>query len=641
MNEQWQRLQRNVGNIFLQVVGKILPYLNAVLMVLNEIAKIIAKLFGYKLDNFDFFDENMVSGAEDGFDSLGDSMDNVAESAEKLKHGLRGFDKLNVITSPSNASGVSGGIGGGGINPKLMKAFNKAFDDYQDKLDKVKSTATKIRDRIMEWLGFQKHTNKKTDETYFTFKKITGGTVLGALAVGGTIYSGINFIFKILKKMGLIKFGSFTELGKLFKDGKLLANVGKLGTAFEGLATALGISAGALAAIIAAIIAVGAALVYAYNHNEDFKKSVDNMIKSIGELWNTIKEKLEPLIESMGKLLEPLWNQIKDNLELSLGGIYDTIVYTFQNAIDSLTGIITILNDIINLDFGKAFTDLKNLAKTLWQNWDDYFSRITDRFKIWKSDTELNADDFVKKIKQKWEDFKLWLDKLPEKMGEIVGRIIKKIKDKFEEINWTAVGKRVAILIKDGFIKELPKIALTIQNLPALLITEVLKLSAKLWEVGYRIMQGIGKGMGNWIFGGGLKDVCNDFVRGLKNGLGIHSPAQVILDAKIGDYSMEAILLGMEKQMPKLKDEAIDIVNTLRSGVKDASVQTDFNYNIPSLNLNSMAFGTQSISGSSNMGTSVNPTIIVQVGNKQIARQVINDLQDMAKDNGSPIMIGG
>ena len=57
-----------------------------------------------------------------------DSIDGASASAKKLKSGLRGFDKLNVISTQS--SGSSGGAGaGGGIDPKIQDAFNNAFKD--------------------------------------------------------------------------------------------------------------------------------------------------------------------------------------------------------------------------------------------------------------------------------------------------------------------------------------------------------------------------------------------------------------------------------------------------------------------------------------------------------------------------------
>ena len=65
----------------------------------------------------------------------------------------------------------------GGIDPKILELFNKASDSYLSSLDKVEMKATKIRDRIMEWLGFTKEINEETGDISFKFERITGGTV--------------------------------------------------------------------------------------------------------------------------------------------------------------------------------------------------------------------------------------------------------------------------------------------------------------------------------------------------------------------------------------------------------------------------------------------------------------------------------
>lgn len=638
MNEQWERLQRNVGNIFLQVVGKVLPYLNAVLMVLNEIAKIIASLFGYKLDDFDFFDENTVSGVED----FGDALDGAAESAEKLKHGLRGFDKLNVITSPSNASGVSGGIGGGGINPKLMEAFNKAFDDYNKKLTDVQMKATKIRDKIMEWLGFTKVIDEETGEVSFKFDHITAGTVLGALAVGGSIFNGIRIILKTLNRLGLIKFTGIKDIAKLFTGGKLTGGVAKLTTSFEGLASALGISTGALAGIAAAIVAIGAALIYAYNKNEDFRNKVNEMVSSVITLYQTLYEKIEPIIKVIGNILSIQLEQGWENTKVVLGLMYDGIVGSFSAITDTISGVAKIITDIVNLDFGKAFKDLKELVGNLKEDWNTYWGNITERIENWKNDLVEKFQNFVEKAKEKLEGLPQWFEELPEKIGRKIGETIKTIKRKFDEVNWQEVGSKIGNAIVNGFTKELPKLSLTLNTLPFQLLAKVGELWWDWYNIGTQIVSGIVKGMAGFISNGGLKSVANSFVKGLKEGLGIHSPAKLILDAKIGDFSMEAITLGMERQLPTLKEQAENIVDTLNSGIKEASIQTDFNYNIPQLNANSYGFGTQSVINDKNTSkTTFNPTFIIQVGNKELAKQVINDLQDMAIDNGKPITIGG
>ena len=216
MNEQWERLSRAVGNVFLPILAKILPYLNAILMVLTEIISIIASLFGYSADDFDYFEKPAASAWD--FD---EGLKSAGASAKKLKQGLRGFDKLNNITTPSSGGSGGGVGGGGGINPKLMDAFNKAFDDYQNKLKDVEMKATKIRDSIMEWLGFTKQVDEETGKVSFKFDHITGGTVLGALAVGGTIYSGITVLLRMLGKIG-----NFTGLGKVFTS--LISGIGKI-----------------------------------------------------------------------------------------------------------------------------------------------------------------------------------------------------------------------------------------------------------------------------------------------------------------------------------------------------------------------------------------------------------------------------
>ena len=163
LNEQWQRLTRAVGNVFLPLLSKILPYLNAILMVLTEIISAVAALFGYKEEDYDYF-----SGMADSVLDLEEGLDGATESAKKLKQGLRGFDKLNVITTPTSTSG--GASVSGGISTDILKAYDDAYASYMSKLDKVQMKATKIRDKIMEWLGFTKKIDETTGDVSFKYE---------------------------------------------------------------------------------------------------------------------------------------------------------------------------------------------------------------------------------------------------------------------------------------------------------------------------------------------------------------------------------------------------------------------------------------------------------------------------------------
>lgn len=618
MNEQWQRLQRNVGNIFIQTIGKVLPYLNAVLMVLNEIAKAIASLFGFKVGDFDYFDEMSV-----GVDDFSDSLDSATDSAKKLKQGLRGFDKLNVITTPSDtSSGASAGAGG--INPKLMDAFNNAFDEYQKKLNDVEMKATKIRDKIMEWLGFTKQIDENTGEVSFKFDHITGGTVLGALAVGGSIYKGIKTILKIFEKIGLLKFTNFKDLTKIFGGGKIASG-------FSSLAETLGMSVGTFGLVAAAIVAIGAALIYAYNTSDEFKEKVDEMVSSVSNLFKDLYDVIVELLQETWQIIEPIWNDIKNIIEEVAKYCYENIVYNFTQITEVITGAAKIISDLIHGDFSGAFEDFKTMIKNLWDNWKKHFDKMLDK-----------AKEFVPKLLEKFGELLNWFEDLPNKFFHFIGEAIGKLAKAIIETDWKELGHKILKGIIDGLINLI--------FLGAKAYEWVKETKDKLKEkiknidwgsVGKSILDAVINGMFN--FEKKLKKWANSFVDGIKDGLGIHSPAKLILDAKIGDFSMDAIALGMEREMPILKQQAEDIIDTLNSGIKEATIDKSFNYDLPQFNANSILGSLQTTNDSKNNSfkTSVNPTIIIQVGNKEIAKQVITDLQDMAKNNGKPITIGG
>lgn len=174
MVEQQDRLSRAWGSMFLPVIKEILPYLNALLMVLTEIFSTIASLLGYQ-------EEDYFSGITEQIEGLDEGLNNATASAEKLRSGLRSFDKLNNITTSS----TSGTGSGGGVDPKILDMFNKASDEYLNNLDKIEMKATKIRDVILDWLGF-------TDGTYTNLKLIG-------------VFLGINILTKLLSGYKSIK----------------------------------------------------------------------------------------------------------------------------------------------------------------------------------------------------------------------------------------------------------------------------------------------------------------------------------------------------------------------------------------------------------------------------------------------------
>lgn len=259
LGEQTTRFTRALGNLLMPILGQVLPYLNAFFIVLTEITNALARLVGYKLPKFDY---SGLKGMSDSALDLEEQLNGAGESANKLKSGLRGFDKLNVITTPQKSGGAGAGSG---IDPRILDEFYKVSAEYNDMMDSVKTRASKIAEDMLKWLGFEKDINGE-----WRFRKITLGTILTAL--GGIIaLSGpLSKIFGIVKKIGL--FNGFTTIvggikgfagwvgaaipliGQFFKGGTSLSTlfgalfpkVTKVVTAFGKWITPLG---GALALI--------------------------------------------------------------------------------------------------------------------------------------------------------------------------------------------------------------------------------------------------------------------------------------------------------------------------------------------------------------------------------------------------------
>src|SRR6056297_3497068 len=98
LSSQVKTLSRNLGSILLPTIGKVLPYLNAFMMVLNRILSRLATLVGYEAP--EMFNQDLSNNVEDVSSGLGE--------VEKKMKSLMGFDELNLIGSSETASSGSG-----------------------------------------------------------------------------------------------------------------------------------------------------------------------------------------------------------------------------------------------------------------------------------------------------------------------------------------------------------------------------------------------------------------------------------------------------------------------------------------------------------------------------------------------------
>lgn len=140
LQSQFAILGREIGNIFIPLLMKIVPVAIGVVKVLNKVARAIAQMFGFQLPDLNW--DGIKSGST-ATEDLGNNLDNTADKAKKLKRQLAGFDELNNLTTPSSGSSSSSGAGVGGSNFELdlpeydmLKGFSKGIDDLTDKIMK-------------------------------------------------------------------------------------------------------------------------------------------------------------------------------------------------------------------------------------------------------------------------------------------------------------------------------------------------------------------------------------------------------------------------------------------------------------------------------------------------------------------------
>lgn len=218
-NAQITAFKRNMGSLWQGLLGNILPYVNGIMMVINELLKMVAKLFGYEV-----WEQDVSISTDIGADDLADDLGIAAGKAKELKNQLMGFDEINNITLPDSSNGDSSGVSVGGIDQRLLDAMK----EYDNMMDKVKSKANEIKETIMKWLGFTGDTEKDLArvKNWLDKIKVTAKLIL-ALYIGTKLLKligNLNILWNVFKGLKAPVTALQTGISLM---GKGLLNTGK------------------------------------------------------------------------------------------------------------------------------------------------------------------------------------------------------------------------------------------------------------------------------------------------------------------------------------------------------------------------------------------------------------------------------
>lgn len=129
-----------LGQLFMPIVEKVLPVVNGLSIAIRQLLVDMAGFMGITID-LDSYGEGF-NDTEDSLDGVTDSLDEATESATALKKALRGFDKLNVITTTS--ASADSGVDTSTIDltsqivaatEKYQKAWDEAYAKMENRAD--------------------------------------------------------------------------------------------------------------------------------------------------------------------------------------------------------------------------------------------------------------------------------------------------------------------------------------------------------------------------------------------------------------------------------------------------------------------------------------------------------------------------
>ena len=157
LDSNLNNLSRTIGNLFLPIVSKVLPYVNGLVIGLQRLFTWVGNLLGIDISGITSavgdgaFD---IGELVDETDDLAGSLGDATKAAEKLKRGIRGFDELNVITTQTDSSSA---LSGTGLPSGLLDdAFSNAFSEYQKAWDEafanMENRANEFADKVEKFL---------------------------------------------------------------------------------------------------------------------------------------------------------------------------------------------------------------------------------------------------------------------------------------------------------------------------------------------------------------------------------------------------------------------------------------------------------------------------------------------------------
>ena len=195
LKSQVTQLGRALGNFFIPILNKVLPYAIASVKVLREVLDVFMDLIGIELSAVDFGADSITSATDEVTSNLEDAQD----EAKKLKSYMLGFDELNVINADDASDALDSGLN-----------IDMPTYDFMDGI--VSTQFNEITEKMKEWLGITEEIDTWSElmDTRFGNMLKTVGLIGSGIAAWKITKALSNFLTKDLPALSkLVKTKSF------------------------------------------------------------------------------------------------------------------------------------------------------------------------------------------------------------------------------------------------------------------------------------------------------------------------------------------------------------------------------------------------------------------------------------------------
>lgn len=383
---QFRMLKSNIkqcglmlSRLFMPVIEKVLPWLNAMTMAVKDLIKHIGDLFGLKFKSIGGSSNDDTSSnyddVSDSADNAADSINNAADAQKKFNKQLQGFDKLNNLTTSETSKNKDSSTDTGDASGVLSDALINAVEDYEKRWNKAFKSMTSDADKLKEKI-----------ETLFKNAWDTGdGTEIGE-ALATTLNKGIDWVnentskwAKGLKKITSImgtSLNGFVEKFKWKGLGKAIGNSIKAAleaeTNFFKKVNWVNLGKG-LSKTLNSAIKTGVLQSYFKSMASKLRAAIETAFGAITTfdfkgLGNALGQGINDFFKTMNKKNKQTalngWQELGKSLSDGIKGIADTLTTALKKVEWKKVG--QSIGDFISaIDFSKVTWSLLGLAKAL------------------------------------------------------------------------------------------------------------------------------------------------------------------------------------------------------------------------------------------------------------------------------------